>query len=100
MSFLIEAFKLALAASTLNIGSPQLSNLGHDDNIAELEAANIQLEAAKVGFKVAANRDTTLGNISTMPLESPSSSGVVEEPAAVHAARLAQLAAKACQEGR
>ncbi len=35
-----------------------------------------------------------------MLLEVPSSSSVVEEAAAVYAARLAQLAARQCQEGR
>ncbi|DBA83896.1 TPA: hypothetical protein ACH3X1_006402 [Trebouxia sp. C0004] len=54
--------------------------------IAELEAA-------------ARKKDATLGNISAMSLEVPSSSGEVEEPAAVYAARLAQLAARRAKKG-
>ncbi len=46
-----------------------------------------------------AARSAALGNISTMSPEVPSSSGVVEDPAAVYAARLAQLAARRAKKG-
>ncbi len=60
-------------------------------NTAELEAANVQMEAAKARLKATARKkDTALGlNTSTMSLEVPLSSSVVQEPAPVHAAQLA-----------
>ena len=44
-------------------------------------------------------KDTTLGDVSAMSLKVPFSSGAVEEPAAVYAARLAQLAARRANKG-
>ena len=68
--------------------------------IAESEAAKFQMEAAKARLEASARKkDTTLGNTSTMSLGVPLSSGVVEEPAAVRAARLAQLAARRAKRG-
>ena len=42
---------------------------------------------------------STISNISAMSLKVPSSSGVVEEPADVYAARLAQVAARRAKKG-
>ncbi|DBA99087.1 TPA: hypothetical protein ACH3X1_014221 [Trebouxia sp. C0004] len=61
--------------------------------IAKLEAANAGLEAS------AKKKDTALGTICTVSAEIPSSSGVVEDPVAVYAARLAQLAARRAKKG-
>ena len=44
-------------------------------------------------------KDTTLGDVSATSLKVPCSCGVVEEPAAVYAARLCQLAARRPKKG-
>ena len=63
--------------------------------IAELEAATVQLKAEKAGLEASVRmKDTALGDVSAMSFKVPSSSGVVEEPAAVYAARRAKKGTK------
>ena len=68
--------------------------------ITELEAATVQLEADKAELEASVRaKDTTLGDVAEMSLKVPSTSGIAEEPAAVYAARLAQLAARRAKKG-
>ncbi len=65
-----------------------------------MEAATVQLKGDKAGLEASVRmKDTALGDISEMSLKVPCSSGVVEEPAAVYAAGLAQLAARRAKKG-
>ncbi|KAA6429197.1 MAG: hypothetical protein FRX49_00593 [Trebouxia sp. A1-2] len=66
----------------------------------DLKAVNVQLEADKAGLEASARKkNNALGNISCMWLEVPPTSGIVEEPAAVYAAWLAQLPFRLAKKG-
>ena len=63
-----------------------------------MEAATVQLKADKAELEASVRmKDAALGDISAIKV--PSSSGVVEEAAVVHAARLAQLATRRAKKG-
>ena len=63
------------------------------EDMAAARSKIVQLDAAL------RMKDSTLGDVAEMSLKVPSSSGVVEDPAAVYAARLAQLAARRAKKG-
>jgi len=69
---------------------------GKEWSTEDMAAARSKIAQLEAALRM---KDSTLGDVAEMSIKVPSSSGVVEEPAAVYAARLAQLAARRAKKG-
>jgi len=80
--------------------SGSAADKGPSDEVATLRATVARQEATIAEWETyVKEKDDTFGYIAERALKVPSTSGVVEEPAAIYAARLAQLAARRAKKG-